>query len=97
MVLARTGTIAINVEGKIIHSLLKVLIWFKYFTYLVSEAAKNLQLSVDAVSFLIINEFAMIDCHLMNNLKLNAWKLNQIAFILLMKRPKAIQLPAKFE
>lgn len=64
MVLVLTGATAINVEYKTIQSALKIPTYFKWFTLLRNEAAISLQISVDPVSFLIINEFSMIGCHL---------------------------------
>lgn len=48
---------------------LKVPICFKYFTNLGSQVARNLQLRMDPVLFLIIDEFSMIKCHVMTDLK----------------------------
>lgn len=58
MVLALTGAVAIIVEDKTIHPAL----CFKSFPDLGSRAAINQQLSMDPVSFFIVDEFAMIGC-----------------------------------
>lgn len=69
MVLAPIDTAGINVEVNAIVSKLKVPMCFKTFTNLESHTASNLQFSMDAVSFLIIVEFSMMECHLIGDVK----------------------------
>lgn len=93
MVLASTCTIVINIERKIIHSALRVATHFKYFADLRRQAARNLQLNMDPVTFLIIKKFSMIGCRLILNKDIT--KVKQITISPLMQRLKAILLPAE--
>lgn len=59
----------LNVEGKTIHSALKVPMCFKSLTDLGSGAVRNPQRNIDPLTYLIVDEFSMIGCYLMDALE----------------------------
>lgn len=69
IILKLTDSIEINVEGKLSYSALNAPLSSKSFADLGNQEERNLQLSVNAVSFCIINEFATIWCCLMTEVK----------------------------
>lgn len=93
------------VEGKAIHSTLKVITCFKSFADLRSnnksiqlqQTTINLQLSMDQGSFLIMDEFSVIVCCLMTDLKQSCHEDKAEAFRLLIHRRKAMPLPAELD
>lgn len=56
-----TGSAAMNFEGKVILCA-EVPTCFKRFADLGNQAARNPPFNIDAVSFLIIDEFSIIGC-----------------------------------